>query len=182
MDGNPLRRGIDRVERALWLLLAVAFVIAVPLLVPMAGNVTRADNLRLLTAERSWHEVRAVLLAPAPARVDGFSTSAVVWVSGRWQAPSGARHTGLVPTTPGTPAGSRVPIWVDRHGAVTDLHPVTAGVVMLRTIMIEILTAIGLAMTAAGLGCLVRWLMNKRRMAYWAVEWACFGPRWSARH
>jgi hypothetical protein len=181
MDGNPLRSGIDRVERALWVLLAIAFVIAVPVLVPMAGRVARAENLQLLRQEQSWREVKAVLLTAAPARMEGYGSAATVWVSGRWQAPSGARRTGLVPTAPGTPAGSSVSIWVNRHGAITNLGPLSGDAVTFRVIAVEILTAIGLAMAGFGTGCAVRWAANRRRIACWAIEWACFGPRWSAR-
>jgi hypothetical protein len=182
MDGNPLRRGIDRAEQVFWLLLAVAFLIAVPLLVPMAGGATRASNMRLVDAERSWREVSAVVLTAAPARMNGFSASETVWVYGRWRTPAGARRTGLVPAAPGTPAGASVKVWVDQRGAVTGQGPVTADIVTFRVILIEVMTAIGLSLTGVGLGWLVRWAMDRRRLACWAIEWACFGPRWSARH
>jgi hypothetical protein len=181
MDGNPLRRGIDRVERGLWIVLAVAFFIAVPVVVPLAGNAARVDNTRMVVQERSWREVKAEVLAQAPGRSVGYS-SVVVWVAGRWPAPSGGTKTGLVPVTPGTRAGVRVPIWVDRAGHFTGIHPITIAVVTFRVILAEIFTAIGLAMAGLALAFGVRWLMNRRRMAYWAIEWACFGPRWSARH
>jgi len=51
----------------------------------------------------------------------------------------------------------------------------------MRAIAIEVLTAAGLAAAALLLAIAVRWLMNRRRMTYWAIEWACFGPRWSSR-
>ena len=47
---------------------------------------------------------------------------------------------------------------------------------------IEVLTVAALAIIALLLAAFVRWLTNRRRMTYWAVEWDCFGPRWSARH
>jgi len=170
------------VERALWVLLAVAFLVAVPVLVPMAGNATRAENLRLVHQEQSWREVNAVAINAAPARMDGLDSSATVWVSGQWQAPAGVRRSGLIPVPPGTQAGSRVTIWVDGRGTVTNLRPVSMDAVTFRVIIVEILVAMGLAMVGLGAGCAVRWAANRRRMAYWAIEWACFGPRWSARH
>jgi hypothetical protein len=182
MDGNPLHRGIDRVERALWVLLAVAFVVAVPMLVPLAGNVTRTENVRLLRQEQSWREVKAVLVTSAPARMDGYSSASTEWVAGSWRAPSGAHRTGLVPVTPGSPAGTHVNVWVDRQGAITNLPPLTFDAITFRVAVVEILTAIGLAMAGIGMGCAIRWVTNRRRMAYWAIEWACFGPRWSAKH
>jgi uncharacterized iron-regulated membrane protein len=26
---------------------------------------------------------------------------------------------------------------------------------------------------------LIRWQLNRRRLASWAMEWAAFGPRWT---
>jgi hypothetical protein len=182
MDGNPLRRGIDRVERALGVLLALAFLVAVPVLVPLAGSLTWSANTKLVHQEQSWREVRVRLLGSAPARAPGFGAPALIWIAGRWQAPSGARRTGLIPVAPGTPAGSSITVWVNRHGTISSFPPLSARAVTFRVMVVEILAAIGLAMTTAGLGCAVRWLANRRRMAYWAIEWKCFGPRWSPRH
>ena len=143
---------------------------------------TRAENVQLLHQERSWREVKAQLVTSAPARTEGFSDAPTVWVPGRWQARPGSQRSGLVPTAPGTPAGARVPIWIDGHGDVTNVPPISAAAVAFRVIVVEILAAIGLAAAGIGIGCAVRWVTNRRRMAYWAIEWACFGPRWSARH
>ncbi len=181
LDGNPLRRGIDRTERAAWTLLVIAFTIAAPVLVPMAGRAAKADSLRLVRLERSWRQVSAVLLKHAPRRLDSYNSALTVWVPGRWQAPAGGIKTGLVPTAPGTPAGSVVRVWVTASGQLTGTHPFTADLVGLRVVALEVLTAVGLALSTLVLAIAVRWLMNRRRMTYWAIEWACFGPRWSAR-
>jgi hypothetical protein len=161
-------------------LLAVAFVIAVPVVVPLAGNATRVANTHLANSERSWREVSAHSITPAPGQSTGYD-SAEVWVTARWNAPSGGTRTGLVPVTPGTPADAKVPIWVNHTGHFTGISPITASVVTFRVIIVELLTAIGLAMAGLALAIGIRWVMNKRRMANWAIEWACFGPRWSSR-
>jgi hypothetical protein len=60
-------------------------------------------------------------------------------------------------------------------------HPMTVGMVKVRTVLVEFLTIVGVALALLALGGLVRLLLNRRRMAYWGIEWACFGPRWSTR-
>lgn len=181
IDRNPLRRGIDRIERALWIILVLAFFASAPLLVPMVGRVARVDSLDQVRQDRSWRQVNAVLLKHAPNQVYGYNTTGTVWVSGRWRAPSGAAKSGMVPTSLGAPAGTVVRVWVDQAGRLTDGHPLTAGDVGEQVLGVEVLLVIGLAVAAAILAGLARWLANKRRMAYWRAEWACFGPRWSTR-
>jgi hypothetical protein len=182
LDDNPLRRGIDRVERAVWLLLAVAFLVAAPMLVPLAGRMARVDGIGEVRRERLWRQVNAVLVRRAADRFDGYGADGAVWVQGRWRAPSGAARIGLVPVAPGAPAGTVVRIWVDRAGRVTGRPPVTVGLVTVRVIAVEVLALTGLAFAALLFAGFVRWVLNRRRMTVWDSEWACFGPRWTTRH
>jgi hypothetical protein len=181
VDRNPLRRGIDRVERAIWILLALGVLAAAPNIMPMVGHVVRADSLAEVRLESSWREVNAVLLRHAPPQPYGYSANGTVWVSGRWRAPSGRPRVGLVPTEANAPAGTQVKVWVTKGGRLTGTHPLTAGLVGARVVGSEMLVVLGLALTALILGGLLRWLLNRRRMACWGSEWACFGPRWSSR-
>ncbi len=182
MDGNPLRRGIDRAERAAWIILALAFLASAPLVVPLVGRAAKADGLNLVRQERSWREVDAVLQGRAPREMYGYGGSGgSVWVSGRWRAPSGRVRSGLVPAFSGAPAGTVVKVWVTPAGQLTSGAPLTGDMVGGRALAIEMLVAGGLAAAAALLGLAVRWLANRRRMAYWGLEWACIGPRWSSR-
>jgi hypothetical protein len=182
VDGNPLRRGIDRFERAVWVLLATGFLVAAPLLVPMAGRAAASLSSGQVRHERTWREVKATLLQRAPDHFSGYGAAQAVWVHGRWQAPSGRILVGMIPAQPGTPAGAVVPIWVDRAGQLTGGQPLTGSLVSARVVAIEILAATALAIIVLLLAAFVRWLTNRRRMTYWAIEWDCFGPRWSARH
>jgi len=181
VDRNPLRRGIDQVERALWVVLVLAFVVTVSLVVPLAGRAAKSAGLDQVRQERTWREVNAVLLRHAPNQVYGYNGTGIVWVSGRWRTPSGAGRYGLVPTTVGAPAGTVVKIWVDRSGQLTGGHPLTVSLVANRVRAIETLAGIAAAIAAAILAVLARWLTNRRRMTCWGIEWACFGPRWSTR-
>ena len=182
MDGNPLRRGLDRMERALFVLLALAFAVAAPLIAPLAGHFARAAGQAEIRAQRSWREVNAVLLRHAPPEFYGYDSEMTVWVPGRWRTPSGAPRAGLVPTQAGMPAGAEVPIWVNRAGQLTGKRPMTPTVIGVRVAAVESVAVTCLAVLALLLAWLVRWLTDRRRMAWWGIEWACFGPRWSARH
>jgi hypothetical protein len=182
MDGNPLRRGLDRTERVMWLLLAVAFLVAAPILAPMAGHAARSAGQTEVRTQSSWREVNAVLVRHAPQQFYGYNSQMTVWVPGRWHAPSGGDKTGLVPAKPGTPAGTAVKIWVNGAGQMTGRQPLTSSVVGVRVAAVESLAVSLLAVLALLLAWLVRWVTDRRRMTYWAIEWACFGPRWSARH
>ena len=182
MDGNPLRRGVDRAERALWILLGIAFFVLVPIVAPLAGHAARSAGLTEVKVQSSWREVNATLARRAPPQFYGYNSQMTVWVPGHWRAPSGAERTGLLPAKPSTPAGSHVKIWVDRAGQMTGRRPLTAGGLGVRIAVIESLAASALAVALLMLAWLVRWISDRRRMAYWGIEWACFGPRWSARH
>jgi hypothetical protein len=181
VDGNPLRRGIDRVERALWATILAAFFAAVPLVVPLAGHVAWANGMTQVKAEQSWQRVDAVLLRHAPDQMYGYNTAGTVWVSGRWRTPGGGVKHGLVPTMVGAPAGTVVPVWINRAGQLTGTRPLTYGGVTSRVVAIEVLAGVALAVAALLAAGLIRWLTNRRRMANWGFEWACIGPRWSTR-
>ncbi len=182
MDGNPLRRPLDRTERALFVLLALGFLVAAPVVAPMAGRFARTAGLAEVRSQQSWREVDAVLLRHAPRQFYGYNSELTIWVPGRWRAPSGVTRSGLVPTQPGMPAGADVRIWVSRAGQPTGRRPMTAGLVGVRVAAVESLAVTFLAVVALLLAWLVRWMTDRRRMTCWGIEWACFGPRWSARH
>jgi hypothetical protein len=165
----------------LWLILVIAFFVIVPTVVPMAGQAARAGAMAQVKQEQSWRQVKAVLLRHAPDQVYGYNTSGAVWVKGRWRAPSGRNEYGLVPTVVGAPAGTVVRVWVNHAGQLTGSRPLTANDIGGRVMALKVLAGIGLAATLLILACVIRWLTNRRRMAYWRCEWATIGPRWSTR-
>lgn len=163
------------------MILVLAFFAVVPLVVPMAGQASRASGMAEVKREQSWQQVNAVLLRHAPYRLYGYSASGTVWVAGRWRAPGGRTHYGLVPTVVGASAGMVVQVWVTNTGHLTNIRPLTVGDLGARVLAIKVLAGAGLAATLLMLAGLIRWLTNRRRMAYWGCEWASIGPRWSTR-
>jgi hypothetical protein len=181
-DGNPLRRRTDRVESTLRVLLVLAFLAGGPLLASQAGRWTQALGQREIRRQHSWQQVDAVLLQVAPQPFYSSGSMAIYWVPGRWQAPSGARRIGEVPTPAGLPAGASVRIWVNDAGRLTGHRPLTPHVVALRMVLAELAAAGGLALALLIVSGLARWQLNRRRLANWAMEWAAFGPRWTMLH
>jgi hypothetical protein len=179
-DGNPLRRRTDRI--AAWLVpgAIAAFLLLGPLAVAGASVWVHAGSAAALRAEQSWHRVRAVLLhaTPGPMMENG-PNSWVVWAPARWTG-SGRVHVGLVPAPAGIKAGSVVPVWLDRAGAV-EQPPPTAGQIREHVTLAAAfaLTVLGCALTCLAL--LARWLLDRRRLAGWEAGWLSVGPQWSRR-
>jgi hypothetical protein len=180
-DGNPLRRPVDKFECTLRVAFVLGFLIAAPLIAPATAHQARVAGLREVRQEASWRQVDAVLLRSAPPQYYGYGSMMSHWVPGRWRAPSGVTRRGMVPARSGEQAGTKVSIWVDWNGRMTDRQPMTAGMVQVRTVLTGIGSVAALAVALVVLAGSIRILLNRRRMTYWGIEWACFGPRWSAR-
>jgi hypothetical protein len=178
LDGNPLRRRTDKIAaRAAALLLAV-FLVGAPLLsvaaIGWAGRAGAADQ----RAERSWHQVPAVLLQapPAPAReLVGYSR-----VRARWTAPDGRARTGQIPVSTGLAAGQTVPLWVDGAGSPAGRPPPHRGAAASEATA-AVVAAAALGMVLLCLAWAGRWVLDRRRLADWGVTWASVGPQWTKR-
>ena len=66
LDGNPLRRRTDKIAACAAALLLVVFVIGAPFLSVAAAGWAGRPAAAELRAERSWHQVPAILLQAAP--------------------------------------------------------------------------------------------------------------------
>lgn len=181
VDRNPLRRPTDRIESVIRIALVLAFLVGGPLLAVTVGRATSAIGMAEVRSERAWRQVDAVLIKPAPQPASPYGEMATTWVPGRWEAARGQVRTGFVPVTAGTPAGAVVTVWLDRTGRVTGQQPLTAGVVLLRVVVAEIFSLVGAGFAALVLAVGARWLLNRRRLARWAIEWSMVGPRWTTR-
>jgi len=183
-DRNPLRRGTDRVEAALRLVMILLAVVAVPAAAVAVGR--WADHYALHRAQAQLavnHQVSAVLLRDAPRTgiPDPYTSVETTWVPARWQPAGQPPRTGEVLAVAGARKGSTVRIWIDPSGAVTDppLGPrVVAGDVVMAVVATLLLS--GLLLLAAGaLACRV---FERRRLRAWEAEWRASGPLWSGHH
>jgi hypothetical protein len=184
MGRSPLRRRTDRVEAWITGALLAMFLIGAPLSWAAAGHWVQQGGTLEQRAQQSWHQVPAVLLQTAPVLSDfdvRTSLNLQVSVRARWPGPGGQKLVGNVPVTPGTPAGRTVEVWVDGSGRPTGV-PLLHAELVKREIGAEVLAPIGLAIVLLAVGCVVRLLMNRRRLAGWEAGWASIGPRWTRHH
>ena len=181
-DRNPLRRGTDRVEAALRLVMIILMVAVIPAAVA-AGR--WADHYALHRAQlqrAADHQVTAVLLQDGPGigTPDLYTSVQTAWVPARWQPPGQPPRTGEVLAVVGARKGSTVRTWIDPSGAVTDPpvdHRVVVGNVWLAVMMTCLVSWV--LLLAAGM--LARRALDRRRLRAWEAEWRASGPQWSGR-
>jgi hypothetical protein len=180
-DRNPLRRGTDRVEAVLRLVIILLMVVAVPAAAVAAARWADHYALHRAQVQRAVnHQVTAVLLSDAPAigTPDPNTSLQTAWVPARWQPPGQPPRTGEVLAVAGARKGSTVRTWIDPSGAVTDPpldHRVIAGDVLIAVTATFLVS--GLLLLAAG--ALARRVLDRRRLRAWEAEWRTSGPLWS---
>lgn len=177
---NPLHRPVDRLQACIMAGLLAAFLAGAPLAAVAAGGWVHAAGLREQRAQRSWHQVPAVLRQAAPRQAAFRHWSPATWVRASWTPPGGRPRAWLVPAPPGAPAGSTIKIWAQRTGPIAGT-PLTGEQITARSITAAMIAVACLAIVVAGLAKAARWLLDRRRLAAWEADWASTGPRWT-RH
>jgi hypothetical protein len=181
VDGNPLRRRTDRIAACAAALLLAVFLIGAPFLSVAAVGWAGRPPAAQLRAERSWHQVPAILLQAArnPAASAG-GVSGYSLVLARWTAPGGRARTGRIPVSTSMAAGRTVRLWVNAAGSpaapppndrLAPAYEATAAVIATVTLGIMLLC----------LACAGRWVLDRRRLAGWESAWAAVGPQWTRR-
>ncbi|WP_322973999.1 Rv1733c family protein [Actinacidiphila oryziradicis] len=98
----------------------------------------------------------------------------------RWTVSDGSSATGKGLVEPGSEAGSRTTVWLDRQGALkNDLA--TPGQLMATGIVFGTFAAGGRCLLVLGGRWAVRVWLDRRRDAEWENEWALVGPQWGHR-
>ena len=181
MGNSRLRRRVDRIEAWITRGLIAVFLVGAPLAFIAAGRWVQQGGLREQRAQQSWHQVPAVVLKTAPAQPQfefGLPWNTSVMVVARWAGPGARDRVGEVPVPAGTAAGRTVRVWVDRSGRSSG-PPVLPSELMKRVIGAETLAPPALAILLLGVAGLIRWVMDRRRLAGWEAGWAAIGPRWT---
>lgn len=181
MGRSPLRRRTDRVEAWITALLLVIFLVGAPAAWITAGRWVQHQGRLEQQAQSSWHQVPAVLLKTAPA-LPNFdlrtSWNFNVLAPAQWSGPDGQQLAGQIPATPGTLAGTTVPVWVNGAGRETGT-PLLHGELVKREIGAELIAPGVLAVLLLIVALVVRLLLNRRRLAGWETNWAFVGPKWT---
>jgi hypothetical protein len=178
LDGNPLRRHIDRIS-----VLGTAGLLAVFLAVAPVASVAVAHTVAVAaTAEqhvqRTWREVQAVLEQDAVISPGEYFGGYYSWAWARWTTPAGHPMEGLIAAHLGAEAGTRTPIWIKPSGQWAGI-PLSAASAHLRVVLAIIGTLIVLAAALVGAWAVVRRLLDRRRLAGWEAGWAAVGPLWT---
>ncbi|WP_406446940.1 hypothetical protein OHB14_50725 [Streptomyces sp. NBC_01613] len=113
----PLRRRSDVLEA--WGLLGACVLALVGTL--LAGLVTQGAVERELNQQRVERQaITAVLIEAARDKPSaGAADDDRVWARARWTARDGSTRNGQTKVQPDTPAGARVTVWTNEHGALT---------------------------------------------------------------
>ncbi len=160
--------------------IVVLFLLAAPLVSILTGRVADAAGLREQRAERSWHQVQAVLEQSASAAAAGQAGAwGAAWVDARWDVPGSRPRTGIIAVGLSARAGQRVTIWVTGSGQVT--HPPLTHGDVLDGIANAVLTTVASMGVLLGICvAVVRGGASRRRMAAWARDWEVIEPRWTS--
>jgi len=177
LDGNSLRRRTDRIAAYGTVGLLVVLLIAGPILAIFAGHWAYRWSMNQRQDQRSWREVTAVLLQKAPVDPGSFDASGS-WTPARWTPPGKHARDGMIPVAAGTPAGSRIRIWLDRSGQWAG-PPLSQQIVVVRVTTAVTGTIILLATVLGAVASVGQWLLDRRRIAGWEADWNCVGPQWT---
>ncbi|MFI1096802.1 hypothetical protein [Streptomyces sp. NPDC020917] len=174
---NPLKRGTDRAEAWSAALLSVMLFAGAP-----AAGVATGLGVAAAASDppAGWHTTAAVQTQKAPPAPTGFGYAdglPGVRSPVRWTTSDGHTHTGQALVSPGSPAGSRVTVWLDRTGSLRD-NPVDPTLVRARGVAYGTCAATATALLAGGAWAGTRRYLDRRRAADLDREWARIGPQW----
>jgi hypothetical protein len=178
-DRNPLRRTSDRVETCLLAGLFAATAVGAPFAVHAASDAAYGAALRTEHAQlAARHEVRAVLTQVAGSTASDYTLSTEVPVRVSWTSVTGVKRTGEVLALAGSAKGSKVTIWTDDQGNLTS-PPLQPTQVTGQGEVAELGACVGIAALFLSEAALVRYVMNRRRMAAWDADWAVTAQVWN---
>lgn len=178
-DRNPLRRTSDRVETYLLAGLFVASAAGAPFAAQAASHAAYAGALHAQQTQLATrHEVRAELTKPAGNTVSGYTLSAYVPVQATWTSITGVKHTGEVLALTGSKKGSTVTVWTDAAGNLVS-PPLQASQVTGQRDVAALAAIVGIGTLYLCEVGVVRFVLNRRRMAAWESDWAVTAETWN---
>jgi hypothetical protein len=177
-DRNPLRRACDRVETFLLAGLFVAAVVAAPFAAQAASHAAYAGATRVQQAQQAArHQVPAVLTQSADPTAGGY-LGVLIPVQATWRSVTGVKHAGQVMATAGSAKGSTVIVWTDAAGNLTS-PPLRPSQVSGQRYMAALGAVVGVGAVYLCASVIVRHVLNRRRMAAWAADWAVTARAWN---
>ncbi|MEV7094435.1 hypothetical protein AB0M80_16545 [Amycolatopsis sp. NPDC051045] len=172
---NPLARAGDRVEALLLLLVVAGALLAVPFAAAFGSETYAAQRARAEQERTTHHPATAVSLAAASGQsygTDGAGAPAdQTTVPAAWFDARGARHTGDVLADAGSPAGTRVPVWLDQRGELTS-EPLSPATSAADGVFAALLLWTAVTGALAGLYGAGRFVLSRLHAAAWDRAWA----------
>jgi hypothetical protein len=184
IDGNLLRRPLDRLQAATNLLLVLVFVVAGPVAAFAVGSsahrVVGADaNHERATRER----VDATILGRArDDRGNGMVLpAALARVEARWTVADGTEHAGDVVVHRSRRAGDVVSLWIGPDGTSTS-RPLGRHQVLAIAVGAGAGAALAVASVLLITAGAVHLVLDRRRARQWEQEWRAVAPLWYRGH
>lgn len=182
-DRNPLRRGADRLERALLVVLFALFAAGIPaaaLAVAHWAGLGAARAARVAAAAQRPVSVHLLHTAPAPvgpANPSSYLVTEPAW----WADSAGVRHVAGVLVTAGTKAGTVLREWTDGSGGLTSAR-INPGQLSSGAMLAAAGTTVLLIAVLVVAVLLIRRHLDRRRLTGWEDGWTSVGPEWTGRH
>jgi hypothetical protein len=180
---NPLRRRSDVVESVVLALV----LLLVPASVPMGVQTSRImfERGTRASAEHAARSHQAVAVLQENGTHVSTSTgdsglSGKLMAKAVWQAPNGDQRSGVLDVGPQDRTGQRIPLWTDDFGNPA-VPPETAAELRMQAVVVGLLVAVGWLLVVIAGYTVVRWRLDRRRLAQWELEWAQAHSRWG-RH
>jgi hypothetical protein len=185
LGSGPLKRRSDRIQLIGRLAVALSFLVA-PVLGVAAASAATAHLQAVAAAEAADRSrASAVLLEDAPTQSVTTTYSGTPWASlvpvrAVWPVAGGPSREGFVLAQPRTPAGTAVPVWVNREGSLTGAPPHPTGSPASAAAM-GTLPLIGVPLATWILYALLCFVLDAHRERRWAQDWAAVEPDWTSR-
>ncbi|MFC5218783.1 hypothetical protein [Streptomyces coerulescens] len=179
---NPLRRSSDRLQG--WIALALLLLVPFLGLVAMFTIGDAAHRHYVATAaeqRQTRHLTTAVLTHDAPRHPEPGSAEAKKTrypVTVRFTDPLGRTRTAQADVLPGLSVDSRVDVWVESDGALTE-PPMTGEQIRSRTMGWALLAFLTVALAGTAAYGAAAQVLHRRNMAEWESKWAETAPRWT---
>jgi hypothetical protein len=176
---NTLRRPVDRIEGAVLVASAAAFLVAMAVASVLGVHTYQAQR----AASAGLRPVVAVLSQPGPLSYG--SMAQLGKAEARWRDPGGSEQSGVLTTATapgilGAAAGARVPVWLDRSGQPVVSPGGQIGMIVNALAPGTVVTG-GAGITLLVCYGLCRLVLDRRRLAAWESAWSLTGPRWTTR-
>lgn len=171
-SANPLMRGSDRLESAVWMVVVVVMLAVIPI-AGAAGTAEYTSAAERIRVENATKVSVTATVLEEPKQIAGTEPEQAM--SGRFEAPArwvreGRERTATIEVPLATKPGDRLPVWIGGDGGpTTPPQPSTAAASSATAVAVALLAEVWVG--AVVLAWLAGALLNVRRRMRWGREW-----------